>query len=60
MEALRVTREILAQPAWADLDGGELSPGPQVETDEQVLEWVRRDAETALHPSCTCAMGPVV
>jgi choline dehydrogenase len=57
LEAIRVTRKILAQPAWADLDGGELSPGPQVETDEQILEWVARDAETALHPSCTCRMG---
>ena len=28
VEALRVTRELLAQPAWADFDGGELSPGP--------------------------------
>jgi choline dehydrogenase len=28
-----------------------------VETDEQVLDWVRREGETALHPSCTCRMG---
>jgi choline dehydrogenase len=28
-----------------------------VATEEEVLDWVRRDAETALHPSCTCAMG---
>jgi choline dehydrogenase len=28
-----------------------------VETDEQVLDWVARDAETALHPSCTAKMG---
>ena len=26
-------------------------------TDEQILEWVRADAETALHPSCTAKMG---
>ena len=32
-------------------------PGRAVETDEQILEWVRADAETALHPSCTAAMG---
>src|SRR4029079_15242055 len=38
-------------------DGGELSPGPQVESDEQILGWVGKDAETALHPSCTAAMG---
>ena len=52
-----MTRKILSQPAWAHLDGGEVSPGPEVETDEQILDWVARDAETALHPSCTCRMG---
>jgi choline dehydrogenase len=57
IEATQVTRKILAQPAWADLDGGEVSPGPGVETDDQILDWVARDAETALHPSCTCRMG---
>ena len=57
---MRCARRILSQPAWADLDGGELSPGPAVESDAQILDWVARDAETALHPSCTCAMGAVV
>jgi choline dehydrogenase len=56
-EAIRITRRILNQPAFAPYNGGELSPGPDVATDEQVLEWVARDGETALHPSCTCAMG---
>jgi len=57
LEAIRVARTILSQPAFDDYNGGELSPGPDVTTDEQVLDWVRRDAETALHPSCTCKMG---
>ena len=57
VEAVRVTRKILSQPAWADLDGGELSPGPEVDGEERILEWVAKDAETALHPSCTCRMG---
>jgi choline dehydrogenase len=57
VEAIRVTRKILSQPAWAELDGGELSPGAEVESPEQILDWVARDAETALHPSCTCRMG---
>jgi choline dehydrogenase len=57
VEAIRVTREILGQPAFAPYNDGEISPGPQVETDEQILDWVRADAETALHPSCTAAMG---
>jgi choline dehydrogenase len=57
VEAIRCSRRILTQPAFDDVSGGELSPGPTVETDEQILEWVKRDAETALHPSCTCRMG---
>ncbi len=56
-EAIRVARSILSQPAFDAYNGGELSPGPEVATDEQILDWVRRDAETALHPSCTAAMG---
>jgi choline dehydrogenase len=59
VEAIRVARDILGQPAMAPFDGGEISPGAQVETDEQILDWVARDAETALHPSCTCRMGDV-
>ena len=31
-----------------------------MQSEEEVLDWVARDAETALHPSCTCAMGSVV
>ncbi len=57
IEAIRVSRNILAQPAFAAYDDGEISPGPSVETDEEILDWVRRDAETALHPSCTARMG---
>ena len=57
VEAIRLARTILGQQAMAPFDGGETSPGPSVESDEEILEWVRRDGETALHPSCTCRMG---
>jgi choline dehydrogenase len=57
IEAIHVARKILSAPAFGPFDGGELSPGPEVQTDEQVLDWVRREGETALHPSCTCRMG---
>jgi choline dehydrogenase len=57
IEAVHVTRKILGAPAFEPFSGGELSPGPEVESDEQILDWVARDAETALHPSCTCRMG---
>ena len=56
-EAVRCARNILNQPAFGEFNAGELSPGPQVESDEEVLNWVAQDGETALHPSCTCKMG---
>ncbi|MDF3290517.1 choline dehydrogenase [Streptomyces silvisoli] len=57
VEAVRTARGILGQPALAPYDGGEIAPGPGVRTDEEILDWVRREGETALHPSCTCKMG---
>jgi choline dehydrogenase len=57
VEAVRGARKILEQPAFDRFNAGELSPGPEVEGDEEILEWVARDAETALHPCCTCRMG---
>ena len=57
VEAVRHARHILTQPAMDPFNGGEVSPGPGVSTDEEILDWVRRDAETALHPSCTARMG---
>ncbi len=57
VEAIRVARNILTQPAFTPFNAGEISPGPSVETDEEILDWVAKDAETALHPSCTARMG---
>ena len=57
VETIRTTRSILGQPAFQRFDAGEISPGPDVETDDDILDWVARDGETALHPSCTCRMG---
>jgi choline dehydrogenase len=57
VEAIHVARHILNQPAMDEFNGGETSPGPSVSTPEQILDWVARDAETALHPSCTAKMG---
>jgi len=57
VEAVRTARQIMSQPAFDTFNKGELSPGPSVETDEQILDWVAADGETALHPSCTCKMG---
>ncbi|HEX7100884.1 MAG TPA: choline dehydrogenase [Acidimicrobiia bacterium] len=57
VEAVQIARHILSQPALKPFDTGEISPGPGVSTPEEILDWVARDGETALHPSCTCRMG---
>ena len=57
VEAIRVARRILNQQAMTEFNDGEISPGPSVESDEEILNWVADDAETALHPSCTAKMG---
>ena len=57
LEAVRCARRILTQAAFDPFNGGEISPGASVESDDEILSWVARDAETALHPSCTCRMG---
>ncbi len=57
VEAIRCARHILNQPAFDEFNGGEISPGPSVRSDEQILDWVAKDGETAYHPSCTCKMG---
>ena len=57
VEAIAVARSILGQDAFAGYSGGEISPGPEVASDEQILDWVRTDGETAYHPSCTARMG---
>jgi choline dehydrogenase len=57
VEIIRATRNILAQPAFAPFRGDELAPGPSVQTDDEILEFVRSELESAYHPSCTAKMG---
>jgi choline dehydrogenase len=57
VEAIRVARNILTQKAMDEFNGGEISPGASVSTDEEILKWVAKDSETAYHPSCTAKMG---
>lgn len=56
--AIRITREICAQPALAPYAGRELSPGSALNTDAELDAFVREHAETAYHPSCSNKMGP--
>ena len=54
---LRLTREILQQPALDTYRAEEIQPGIDLSDDAAVDAWVRQNVETAYHPSCTCRMG---
>ncbi len=57
VECLRQSREIFAQQAFSDVIAGPVYPEAGVATDAQLLDFVRRKAETVYHPVGTCRMG---
>ena len=57
-EAVRLTREIIEQSAFDRYRGPELAPGADVQSDDEIDEFIRSRGESAYHPSCTCKMGP--
>ncbi|MFV3335421.1 choline dehydrogenase [Pseudomonas sp. NY15437] len=56
-DAIRITREIMNQPALDPYRGREISPGLDKQSDAELDAFVREHAETAFHPSCSCKMG---
>ena len=54
---IRLTREIINQPAMDAYRGEEIQPGAQVASDEEIDRWVRENVESAYHPAGTCKMG---
>ncbi|NMT62685.1 choline dehydrogenase [Marinobacter orientalis] len=56
-DCVRLTREIISQPAMDRFRGPEIQPGVDVQSDEEIDAFVRQAVESAYHPSCTCKMG---
>jgi choline dehydrogenase len=54
---IRLTREILKQPAMADFNAGEISPGADATSDEDLDAFVRDNLESTYHPCGSCRMG---
>ena len=54
---VRLTREIIAQPAMGAFRGPEIQPGEAIQSDEEIDAFVRSAVESAYHPSCACRMG---
>ena len=57
IDGVRRTREMVASQAWHALRGAELSPGPEVQSDKQILAWIRSVGSTEYHVCSTCRMG---
>jgi len=58
-DCIRLTREILNQPALDEYNAGEANPGSDVVSDDEIDAWVRSNVESAYHPSCSCKMGSI-
>jgi choline dehydrogenase len=57
IKAIRMTRDIIQQKAFDKYRGKELAPGPAVESDAELIKWLRANAMTTFHPVGTCKMG---
>jgi len=56
-DCVRLTREIINQPAFDPYRDGEIQPGEAIQSDEEIDAFIRANVESAYHPSCSCKMG---
>ncbi len=57
LEAMRITRRIMTAPPMRGIATDEIAPGVNIKSDDELLDWVRNNAETTYHPVGTCKMG---
>jgi choline dehydrogenase len=57
LEAMRITRRIMTAPAMRGIATDEIAPGMNIQSDDELLDWVKHNAETTYHPVGTCKMG---
>jgi choline dehydrogenase len=56
-QCIRLTREIISQPAMDNYRGDEIQPGIDITSDADIDKWVKENVESAYHPAGTCKMG---
>ncbi len=57
LEAMRIARRIMTSPVMRDIATDEIAPGVNIQADDELLHWVKQNAETTYHPVGTCKMG---
>jgi choline dehydrogenase len=58
LEGARLLRQLSQTPALAEIIDHEMTPGPSVQSDDDLIADIRKRCSTVFHPSCTCMMGP--
>ena len=58
VDGFNLVRKIVEAPPMDPLRGDEFSPGKSVRSDDEILDWIRNNSQTAYHPIGTCRMGP--
>ncbi len=58
VDGFKMVRKIVESQPMDGLRGDEFSPGRDVAKDDEILDWIRNNAQTAYHPIGTCRMGP--
>ncbi len=56
-QCIRLTREIMQQPAMDSYRGEEIQPGIEIQSDAEIDAWVKANVESAYHPAGSCKMG---
>ena len=57
LSGIRQARQIFSSPAWTRLSVGELRPGPNLSSDDELADYVRKNVGSVFHPVGTCRMG---
>lgn len=58
LQGIKIARRIAGQKALKPWINRELAPGPDVQTDQQILDYIYQTHNTVYHPAGTCKMGP--
>ena len=57
IEAIKKAREVLSSKEFDEVRGEEIAPGKSIQSDEELLDYIRKTAVTVYHPVGTCKMG---
>ncbi len=57
LAAVRKGRELMATSPLKEVTGEEIAPGAHLQNDDELLDWIAKNAETTYHPVGTCKMG---